>query len=195
MTIIQISLFAFVVFSLLILLVGFIMRMNRDEQKAYCEQFENLSDHLAGVVSGYSKFLNQPSFSGNLAGQKYSLTYARALGRGPRQWFELNFERKSANEMKLFFYSGSVGPVLFMKRIYTGDHMLDQYYIYTNKPEEAKTFLSDDSRLTAIKNLIWTGWDPPNIIGNILKTTAAVPVRIDPQWIKKTLENILILGT
>jgi hypothetical protein len=174
-------------------MLAFIIRINRKAMTEHCESFENLSAHMPGSVSKYSKFLDQPSFCGVFSNHTFAFTYARGLL--PSRWFELNFERKSANNMKLYFYSGSVGRVLFMKRIYTGDHMLDQYFIYSNKPEEAKAFLSDHSRLTAIKNLIWAGWDPPNFIGKIIKTTAAVPVRIDPQWIKKTLENILILGT
>ena len=193
MTITQISLLALCALVLFFLMLAYIIRINRKAMTAHCESFENLSALIPGSVSKYSKLLDQPSFSGMFSSHKYSFTYARGLL--PSRWFELNFERKSANGMKLYFYSGSVGRVLFMKRIYTGDHMLDQYFIYSNKPEEAKRFLSDYSRLTAIKNLIWAGWDPPNIIGKLLKTSTGVPVRIDPQWIKKTLENILILGT
>ncbi len=193
MTITQISILALVAFSLLVLMFGYFILMNRGIMKAYCEQFENLSAHLSGSVSKYSRFLDQPSLSGTYSTYKYSLTFARGLRGG--QWFELNFERRSTDGMKLYFYSGSVGPVLFMTRIYTGDHVLDQYLIYSNKPEEAKGFLLDHSHSMAIKKIIGAGWDPPNIIGDKLQTKAMVPVRIDPQWIKKTLENILILGT
>jgi hypothetical protein len=161
----------------------------------YYTSIKNLSNYFPGKISAsFRFFLSQPSFQGNFAGHRFSLTFWRSEVIGvPPTALILTCHITNAKKLSIFMYDNDPGTVLFAKRIYTGDIDLDKYFIYSNKPDEAKEFFHV-SRKAAIKDIIQKGWTPPHITANQIQTQISITKpEVDPDFIKETLKMMAVL--
>lgn len=162
----------------------------------YYDALSGLTRSFQGQISKVDRFVySQPCFSGMISGYKFSLTYWRADWGTPPSRLILDCRIASESKMKIYMYPVNPGAVLFAKRIYTGDGDLDKYYIYSNRPSQAKHYFDDMTKRSLIKQIMADGWRPPMITSNSIWTTSEVKSTLDPDWIRKTLQNLISLRT
>ncbi len=187
---------------LILIIFYFIARNNLKRQgrvinmRLYYEALNGLSNHLPGKVSKYHKlFFNEPSFSGNFLGHVFTVTFWKSELVAPfPSKLILTCYSVSASKLKIFIYKKDPGTVLFAKEIYTGDKDIDRFFIYSNRPDEARGYFSDMSRRTAIKQIVNNGWEPPMITGNKITVESFEPKpELDPEFIQETLKMMITL--
>ncbi len=164
--------------------------------ETYYEAISGLTRYFQGQLSIRARFIySQPCFIGLISGYKFSLTYWRSDWGTPPSRLILDCRISSNSKMKIYMYQVNPGTVLFAKRVYTGDGDLDKYYIYSNRPSQAKHYFNDMTKRSFIKQLIADGWQPPMITSNSIWTTSEVKSSLDPEWIRRTLQNLISLRT
>lgn len=174
--------------------VAYFFRRNRQIMQPYYEKLENLSTQFPGSLSGASKFLSdEPCFTGQFNGCKFTLTYTRVEGAPPNR-LELRYFSNSKIKLKLFLYSGP-SRVLFAKKVKADDPELDKYNIYSNSPDEAKRYLNNSSRKQAIRTLIEHGWSFPMMTRNSIRVSADVNHAVNSDGLRISLEQLLLLRT
>lgn len=186
---------AFIIGTLLYVARNKLRQQGRDMNvRAYYDAMANLSKYFPSEFSVYYSFLdNQPTFVGKYLGNKFKLTFWRSdvVGPPPSKLI-LSCYNTSTSKLKIFIYRKDPGTVLFAKRICTEDSELDQFFIYSNKPDEAKLYFHDSSRRTAVKQIVENGWEPPMITGKKITAEAGIKrSELDPDCIK-TILNIMI---
>lgn len=179
---------------ILTFVVAYFFRRNRRVMQPYYEKLENLSTQFPGSLSGARKFLSdEPCFTGQFNGCKFTLTYTRVEGAPPNR-LELKCYSNSKNKLKLFSYSGP-SRVLFAKKVITDDPELDKYGIYSYSPDEAKRYLNNSSRKQAIRILIENGWSFPMIARTSISVSADVNHAVNSDVLRLSLEQLLLLRT
>lgn len=162
----------------------------------YYEAMSNLSNHFPGRVSrNYKFFHSQPSFDGDFSGHKFKITFWRSEVIGvPPSKLLLSCHVESKSKLKIYIYRKNPGTVLFAERINIGDNDLDQFFIYSNRPDEAKRYFFDVSRRTVIKHMVQKGWEPPHIASSKISTEIGITQpELDPEFIKETLKMMIAL--
>jgi len=174
--------------------VVYFFRRNRRVMQPYYEKLENLATQFPGSLSGSRKFRSdEPCFTGQFNGCKFTLTYTRVEGAPPNR-LELRCSSISKSKLKLFSYSGP-SRVLFAKKVIANDPELDKYNIYSNSPEEAKRYLNNSSRKEAIRILIKNGWSFPVMTRNSISVSADVNHAVNSDVLRVSLEQLLQLRT
>jgi hypothetical protein len=164
--------------------------------KTYYDAVSGLSRSFQGRLSKFNRFVNdQPCFIGNFSGYKFLLFYWRVDAATPPSALVLEYRIPSESKMKIFMYPVNPGTVLFAKRIYTGDNDLDKYYIYSNRPSQAERYFDDMTKRSIVKQVIADGWRPPMINSNSISISSELTSSLDPELIKRTLQNLISLRT
>ncbi|MDD1777115.1 MAG: hypothetical protein LUQ65_03030 [Candidatus Helarchaeota archaeon] len=168
----------------------YFLRRNRSEMKPYYQQIETLIPHFSGRVSKLQQFVkDEPRLIGQYAGHKFSLTYYRPEGLPPNI-LQLKCYITSSVGLRIFAHS-IPSRVLFDKKVVTDDPDLDRYDFYSNKPVEAKHYLT--SRKTIFKQLIDSDWGIPDIGRRSITTSTDVNRSIDPETIEAALKKLIEL--
>lgn len=174
----------------------FIVIQSRRRILPYYEAVESLSKHFPGELSKLSKFFNnQPKFNGIFAGYRFSITYISNRASYVTG-LEIACHVTSQHKLKIFMYETNPGTVLFAKRVTIGDHDFSDYYIYSNRPDEANRYFADDLKRKSIKHIHANGWVLPTITNRSIRTYAAddrpKPV-LDPEMVKDALTDMIVL--
>jgi hypothetical protein len=178
----------------LISAVLFFAWKNRQRMKPYYDRLEALSKDISGSISKSQRFFNDaPRLIGDFYGHKFLLTYCHSEG-APPTFLQLRCYINSVNKLKIFAYS-KPSTVLFAKRVHISDDIFDNYYIYSNKPNEARQYLSNESRKAIIRQIIEKGWSFPHITKNYISIYANVDHSLDPAALRLTLAWLIELKT
>lgn len=186
--------------SIIILFVIAIRNLRRKgklvDMKTYYDAVSGLTRSFPGSLSKFNRFVNdQPCFIGNFSGYKFLLFYWRVDAATPPSGLVLEYRIPSESKLKIFMYPVNPGTVLFAKRVYTGDSDLDKYYIYSNRPSQAKRYFDDMTKRLLVKQVIADGWHPPMIYSNSISISSEITSSLEPELIKKTLRNLISLRT
>jgi hypothetical protein len=142
-------------FTLLALAIGALFGgISRWTLRSYYLSMADLTKHFTGSCSNYRFILPQPQFIGHFSGYKFSATYVTGNKGLSVNGLSLACYFTSSSKLKIFVYDKNPGPVLFAKRINTGDNDLDKYHIYSNNPEEAQRYLKVPARRNSINQII-----------------------------------------
>lgn len=180
--------------SALIGLVLFFAWRNRQRMRPYYERLERLSRDLTGTISKSQRFFyDVPCFIGNFSGQKFSLTYWHDEGSPPR-YLRLKCYIPSLSDLKIYAYPNPT-TVFFAKRVELLDEPFDKHFIYSNRPDEARLFLTNESRKKTIRKLIDDGWSFPHITKQAISLHANADHGLDPAGLRSTLTQIMELRT
>ncbi len=168
----------------------YFLKRNRKQMKPYYDKMETLRPHFSGQLSKVRQFIeDEPCFIGHFSGHKFTLTYSRPEGQPPNN-LQLKCHIRSTSGLRIFAHS-IPSKVLFDKQVVTGDSELDRYDFYSNKPDEAKRYLT--SRKAVLKQLREDGWRIPAIGRWSIITSTDVNRTLDPETIKTALKNLIEL--
>jgi hypothetical protein len=100
----------------------------------------------------------------------------------------------STSKMKIYVYDKKPGPVLFAKKINTGDNDLEKYFIYSNNHEEAMRYLSVLARRKSIQQII-SKWQMLKISGKRVYAYADIRTApsLDLGMLRATLNDLIDL--
>lgn len=161
----------------------------------YYATLEALSTQFQGGLSKLQRYLlHQPCFIGTYSGYNFSVKYIS--GKSYVFGLAIACKLRSSSKLKIFMYDKNPTHVFLAERIEIGDHNFDNYFIYSNMPEEAKKYFANDSRKNNIKQLLSIGWEPPNITGNeisVLAVDRRPSPNLDPKLVEATLRNLIEL--
>ena len=96
------------------------------------------------------------------------------------------------NNVKIYAYPNPT-TVLFAKRVHFSDQLLNNFFIYSNRPNDARLYLSSESEKATIQKLIDSGWSFPHITKRFINIYASVDHSLDPSELKATLTRIIEL--
>lgn len=172
-------------------LFGYISRWTL---RSYFLEMDDLSKHFPGSRSNSKIFFPQPQFVGHFSGFKFSVTYVTGnkgisvYGLSSACYFP------STSKMKIYVYDKKPGPVLFAKKINTGDSDLEKYFIYSNNHEEAMRYLSIPARRKSIQQIIGK-WQMLKISGKSIYTYADIETApsLDLELLRATLTDLIDL--
>ena len=184
--------FAIVAIMLALVVINlFFVRRNQLQIKPYYRKLEALTPHFSGSLSKSWIFFidDSPKLIGQFAGHKFALTYSRPEGQPPN-YLELKCYIRSTSGLRIFGHAIN-SKVLFDKKVNTGDSDLDRYNFYSNKPNEAKRYLT--SRKVIFRQLIDSGWKIPVIGRWSIITGTDVNRTLDAETIKAALVNLISL--
>ncbi|MDH4161563.1 MAG: hypothetical protein OEW15_02575 [Nitrospirota bacterium] len=158
-------------------------------------------DKLSKKFPGkYSKaklfFLGELSFIGHYSDYKFEVTFIGDGRTGFVFGLRVGCYFTSSSKLKIFMYNDDPGTVLFAKRIYVRGDDFDKYYIYSNMPEEAIHYLSDNSRRSNIQEMSVNGWKLPAITGSravVYALDKKPQPELDTEKIETTLKNLMAL--
>ncbi len=169
-------------------LFGYISRWTL---RSYFLEIEDLSKHFPSSRSNSKIFFPQPQFVGEFSGFKFSVTYATGNKGMSVYGLSTVCYFTSTSKMKIYVYDKKPGPVLFAKKINTGDNDLEKYFIYSNNPEEAMRYFSVPARRKSIQQII-SKWQMLKISGKKIYTYAEIRTApaLDPELIRATLHDL-----
>lgn len=171
------------------------------------EPYKPLLGHFEGQILG-------SRWSGyRYTGQYREFKFTVFIGRDPKRDNELfmikynpisiritlDLPRQSKN--RLWVYGKSPGAVFFMKKVRASIPGFDaRCHVYSDDLSQSKTFLSDSTRVGAIKELIDKGWADTRLTKIALGKKDIQIVRFydpsytQPGFISDTLDRLIILA-
>lgn len=184
------NLLVFVIGALaLITLSLYFARRFRSQMRPFYENIENLAQTLQGTpikLMGCIDF--EPALIGSWAKDKYTLKYCSSDFGALPHILRLELYKRSPIRLSIFANNMRPSKVLFLKKLHTGNADLDKFDFYSNKPEEAKTYLL--SHQATLKELTASGWSIPSFGRRSISIYADISHSIDAGAIKVALQNL-----
>jgi len=181
-----------VIISVLILTLFFTSITGRGNSVPVQKILNNLASHFNGSAPIIRLV---PYMKGHSKNQKFTRSYGsiRGLGNPTSAIVRLYLQNKS--NVRIYIYTSSPGPVLNARRLETGDVSFDnEFIVYSNLPDEAKSFFFDENHLSTIRLLYKEGWSGLYISGRKIKAeTKIMNLALSPQPIEEVLDKLLRL--
>jgi len=179
----------YLLITIALVLIGLLYFLGLRLIKNQVDALHALSGHFSGYIPWYSRvFKKRLSFVGCFSGHTFTFAFGAAHS------VIIEYLARSKSKLRIYMYRSNPGPVLFAQRIYTNDAALDQYFLYSNMPSEAVLYFNDSSKLSAIKQLLQAGWEPPLITARkIVIEVKNITTEITPQFIQEMLERLIVL--